>query len=300
MKRLYVLGAGLPESFGAEDIQSFHARLISRDHEFSLETRSGVLPKFTHVVNPSNVLIVTYAFIEEAETVVPLTPQEVVVAIEKTGQIPKEEKLLKERMTILECVLLKEKALALVSKHYGRLRMETVLDAVVSIVKSMTNRIPDVVEYGRGPSPKDTWVQQGLGFLNHLVKKFPKDELRVLKVAHRKGTREHVTKDVTDLMRDAQFSEQLKILGLTKQNTVEVEIDWFQDPVSRLRLGMKFDYRRGIAFHTNVMDFESAGQRAQVLNKFAEEYQNAIGLSWTQLLYREVLPYYFNKTTIVS
>jgi hypothetical protein len=291
--RLYVLGAGLPQALALETVVTLASKLRTRDNEFSLSKGRGILSKFTHTIESADALAVTYAFTEEIEAVVQMTPQEALDFIEKQGRIPREQRIVRPRITILECMLLKEKGIALVTKHYGRLRLDTVHDAVSEIVGMIGKNPEDVVDYGRGPSPKHTWIQHGLRFLNHMVRKYSKQELTVLSLAHQKGTRKYTMKDVTDLIRDLEVSKLRQILGLTEQNTVEVGLDWFQDPASRLKLGMKFDYRRGIKFTTNVMAYESIEQRAAILDRFAEEYQNAIGLSWTELLYRESLRYYF-------
>jgi len=297
MRRLYALGAGLPSSFSSETVASLGARLVSPSQEFSLEKGRGVLSKFTYPIESVHALVVTYAFVEESETVVRLEPEKVLEIIQGTGRIPQEQKKIRPRMSILECMLLKDKGLALMTKHFGRLKIATVYDSALAIVDALGKKPSDVVEYGRGPSPKETWIRHGLRFLNHLASRFSRQEVKVLRVGHKKGTREHVTKDVTDLIRDVEFNEALMVLGLTRQNTVEVEIDWYQDSASRLKLGMKFDYRRGIAFHSNVMDYESSEQRAAILDRFAEEYQDGVGVSWTNLLYGETLPYYFGDMT---
>jgi hypothetical protein len=299
MLKLYVLGFTPPHVLESDSPQSIYEKLILTEHHFSSQT--GIFPNLTYAFPQLDANLATYGFVEEVSTTTPLHPEEIVESIRKTGQIPSEPEETRPVLNILECLLFRSSGLALVTKRYGRLRNESVRDACTKIRDMIAKKTETIVGYGRG-DPRDTWLQQGLKFLDHLVRTHDKEELQVLKIAHKKGTRDIVFQDMTDLIRDSGLAKARETLGLHKQHTVEVKVDWLQTPLTTLELIMKFDYRRGIGFRTNIMDFENVNQRASILKKFVDQYATALGQSWAELLFGELHPleHYFGMTPEIS
>jgi len=288
-----MLGIGLPSRLASESTASIHQKLTSAEQTFSLQKRRGVFPDLTTASEPLNAVGVTYGFIEEAPRIVHMTPQDVVDWISKMGDVPAELKEMHPRINILECVLLKDLGLVLATKRYGRVRFETVHRAVETVRNAISSNPDGITEYGRSENPKDTWLRHGIRFLDHLVNNFKREQLQVLKMAHKKNTRTIVFEDVTDLIRDSGLAKASETLGLGRQNTVEVKIDWYQNLLTRFEMIMRFDYRRGIGFRTNLMEYNTFNERAMILRRFADEYQKALGRPWSELLYGESIPYYF-------
>jgi hypothetical protein len=299
MLRLYPLGLTPPHLLESESPQSIHEKLMLAEYEFSVLKGRGIFPSLTSALPQIDANAVAYGFIEEVPTPIPLNPEEVVESIKKTGQIPQEPEETRLRTNIVECLLFRNTGLALATKLYGRLRYETVRDAGTAIRNMLSKRTEPIIEYGRSEDPRETWLQHGLKFLDYLVKTYDKDELKVLRIAHKKGTRGITFDDITDLIRDQGLAKAREALGLDKHHTVEVKVEWHQSPLITLDLVMRFDYRRGIGFRTNIMDFGNVNQRALILNRFAQEYPKALARSWAELLFGEIHPleHYFDLMT---